>query len=262
MSEPIYVLGPCAVETEDEFLATAREIAALMDGRLWWYKASYRKANRTANDAPTGPGLYRYQQWVEKARAEIPGLRFLTDVHEVAQVGALAEVFDVDHDVVQVPAFLARQTALLRECGHRFRLVNVKKMQSMSPRSARYIRAKVMDGPARCEEVWVTERGVAFGYETLLPDFGAVPALKSAFHRVLLDCGHSTQRMDPMETTKGSRDLAGRYFTAAPIFGYDGVYQEVHRAPSTAISDRSMQLSIEELRHSLRLQDLARPCAS
>ena len=150
-----------------------------------------------------------FGKWVKRAKRQISGIRFITDVHEIPDVYNLSNILVTTRDVVQVPAFLSRQTDLLTECGRIFRTVNVKRGQFMSPRSASYISEKVK--LENCTtKVWLTERGSTFGYETLLVDFGAVDELSPHFDKLILDVTHSTQRQSMQDTTTGSRKLGKR----------------------------------------------------
>lgn len=253
MTKPIFILGPCCMESRDLYLRTGQQLATWMGDREWYYKASFDKANRTAATGGRGPGLEEGLELIQEMKRLVPGIRLTTDVHETWQVEALA---DAGIDVIQVPAFLARQTSLLEACGDYFKIVHVKKAQFMSPDSAKHIPEKVRAG-GLAESVWVSERGVMFGYGQVIPDFGAVPALKHAFDRVLLDCTHSTQRKKG-DFTGGDRELGARYWLAAPVLGYDGIFAEVHPNPPAAVSDGDCQIYLNRVPDLLQTQERIR----
>jgi 2-dehydro-3-deoxyphosphooctonate aldolase (KDO 8-P synthase) len=246
----IYVLGPCCMESRDLYLRTARRLHALLGPREWYYKASFDKANRTAASGGRGPGLEAGIELMRELKTQLPDLRLTTDVHECWQVEELIGVVDL----VQVPAFLARQTDLLVECGRAFTRVHVKKAQFMSPDSAKHIPDKVRSAPdAKVQEVWIAERGVMFGYGQVIPDFGAVSTLKHAFDKVILDCTHSTQRRKG-DFTGGDRELGERYWLASELLGYDGLFAEVHPNPPAALSDGDCQIYLTRVEALLETQ--------
>jgi len=249
---PSFVIGPCAMEF---YWSVAESLDGLLQGQSWFYKASFDKANRTSVSGERGPGLEQAKEWFEQIRQDIPGIRLTTDVHEVSQVKALAELVDC----IQIPAFLCRQTDLLVEAGAHFPIVNVKKGQWINPAQAREFVGKVRAKNAQAE-VWLTERGTFFGYDRLVVDFSTATEFSEIFDHVFLDCTHSTQRAKGA-FTGGNRELAKHYFLAAPIFGYDGVFAEVHPNPDKAISDADSQIDLADLstlleRH-CQIQDLS-----
>jgi 2-dehydro-3-deoxyphosphooctonate aldolase (KDO 8-P synthase) len=228
------------MENEALYKNTGRQLASIMNGRDWYYKASFDKANRTSLDSKRGPGIENGIRWAKELKEEIPSIKLITDIHEPSQAEQLAKVFDA----AQIPAFLCRQTDLLIAVGQHFDIINIKKGQWASPAQVTYSVEKVRSQNHEAE-VWVTERGTFFGYDALAVDFAAVDELGQAFDKVLLDCTHSTQR-HLGDHTGGSRSLAARLALAAPAFAYDGVFAEVHPDPDNAISDADSQIALAD----------------
>jgi 2-dehydro-3-deoxyphosphooctonate aldolase (KDO 8-P synthase) len=170
-----------------------------------------------------------------------PGIKLTTDVHECWQVEKIAPYVDL----VQIPAFLCRQTDLLIECGKHFSKVNIKKGQWINPDSTKQFVGKVKNLNPDCE-VWITERGTFFGYNQLVVDFNAVETMLPYYDRVILDCTHSTQRKKG-DFTGGNRELAEKYLLTASMFGYTGVFAECHPEPPTALSDGDCQLYLDRI---------------
>lgn len=240
MPDTIWIVGPCSMENETIYLQTAEQLSKIMEGRDWYYKASFDKANRTALQGRRGPGFSDGIKLMEEAKKRFPHLKLTTDVHETCQVKEL-----VGHiDVIQVPAFLCRQTDLLTECGRHFGIVHVKKGQWISPEATKHFAGKIRSARGNAE-VWITERGTYHGYEQLLVDFSAVEEMSSHCERVFLDCTHSTQKRKG-DFTGGDRELAAKYLLAAPIFGYTGIFAEVHPNPPTAVSDADCQIYLKD----------------
>ena len=244
-SPPFFaVTGPCVLEGRDLNLRVARHVAEVAR-RLEIpavFKASFDKANRTSLSSPRGPGLEAGLELLRDVRRET-GLPVLTDVHEPAQAGAAGQVVDV----LQVPAFLSRQTDLLVAAGRTGRPVNVKKGQWMAPEQIGHSVEKVRAGGS--ERVWVTERGTAFGYGRWVVDMrsfaimreaGACPVLFDATHSVQLPGGGGTR-------SGGEPHHAPALARAAVAAGADGVYAEVHPDPPGAPSDGANMLPLPEL---------------
>lgn len=238
---PTLIVGPCGMETEHLFLTTAEKLQDIMHGRDWIYKSSFDKANRTALQGRRGPGLQQGIVLLEKIKQKFPGIRLTTDVHETYQVTLLKSLIDV----IQVPAFLCRQTDLLVECGKHFDIVNVKKGQWLSPEATKHFAGKIRSENPQAQ-VWITERGAYHGYEKLLVDFGAVAEMKDYCDKLFLDCTHATQRKKG-DFTGGDRELAAKYMLASAIFGYEGIFAEVHPNPPQAHSDADCQLYLKDL---------------
>ena len=238
-----WILGPCSIESAELYLDTLEHINSVMSPEDDWYmKASFDKANRTSLHGGRGPGMdYSIEVWQE-AKKRFPNVKLLTDVHETHQVEKLAEVIDA----IQIPAFLCRQTDLIVECAKHFSAINIKKGQWLGPNNLIKSVDKVKETNPDCE-AWICDRGTNFGYYDLFVNFGIVDELKQHYDKVLLDCTHSIQRSRAVYGTQGDRKLAERYFLAADIFNYDGIFAEVHPNPPEATSDGDCQLYLSEL---------------
>ncbi len=240
--KPIWILGPCMMESPELYRSTGSRLSKLMLGRDWYYKASFDKANRTHSRGPRGPGLKAGASIFREFKHEHPSIRLLTDVHECYQVEAL-----VGHiDCVQIPAFLCRQTDLLVECAKHFDRINVKKGQWVNPVNILGAAEKIRSVNPKAE-IWLCERGTQLGYDRLIVDFRDVNLFARVFDRVIIDCTHSTQFITPEGRTSGDRQLAESYLIGSPIFGYSGVFAEVHPQPAEALSDADCQISLDRL---------------
>ena len=243
MKNKIWILGPCSMENRELFLSTLKKINSIMSPEDEWYmKASFDKANRTSLHGGRGPGLEYAQSVWKEAKEMFPGVKFLTDVHETSQVEKLVDYIDV----IQIPAFLCRQTDLIVECASHFNKMNIKKGQWLGPNNLVKSVDKVKETNPDCE-AWICDRGTNFGYHDLFVNFGIVDELKDHYDRVILDCTHSIQRSRIVYGSQGDRNLAERYFLAADLFNYDGVFAEVHPTPPEAISDGDCQLYLSDL---------------
>ena len=246
---PVWIIGPCSMESKDFYFRTALEMSKILQGRDWYYKASFDKANRTALHGKRGPGLDQALDWFKEIKDRIPNIKLTTDIHETWQAEKLKGLVEC----IQIPAFLCRQTDLLAESGRHFKIVNIKKGQWINPDSTKHFISKVRQhNPAA--EVWITERGTFFGYNQLSVDLGAVEAMKRHYDRVIMDCTHSTQRQKG-DFTGGHRGLAERYMAAAPVFGYNGIFAEVHPNPPCALSDADCQIYLNRLPTLLKIHD-------
>jgi 2-dehydro-3-deoxyphosphooctonate aldolase (KDO 8-P synthase) len=242
MKNKVWILGPCSLESRDLFITTLAKINDIMKGKQWYMKASFDKANRTSIKGGRGPGLERSLEVWKEAKELFPSVEFLTDVHEAHQVEKLVEYIDV----IQIPAFLCRQTDLIIECAKHFDKINIKKGQWLGPNNLVKSVDKVKKTNPNCE-AWICDRGSNFGYHELFVNFGIVDELKGYYDRVILDCTHSTQRSRTVYGTQGDRALAERYFIAADIFQYDGVFAEVHPSPKDSVSDADCVLDLGRL---------------
>ena len=243
MSDFTWILGPCSMENWEVYSGMLSRLEPVMRGRDWIYKASYDKANRSSVHGGRGPGLDEALEMFKLVREMFPDVRLTTDVHEVWQVEKVAEA---GVHIVQIPAFLCRQTDLLVESSKLFDVVNIKKGQWMSPQNMVQGVDKIKETNPDTE-AWITERGTQFGYGQLIVDFGAVDLLKEHFDKVIFDCTHSTQRLKPNGRTGGDRELAQRFMQTAPIFGYDGVFAETHHTPDAAVSDADCQIPFDKM---------------
>lgn len=238
------IAGPCVIESRAGCLDLARRLASLAKRERipLVFKASYDKANRSSHTSFRGPGLEEGLEILAEAKA-VTGLPILTDVHAVGEVGPAARVADI----LQVPAFLCRQTDLLVACGESGRVVNVKKGQFLAPWDVRNIVAKVESTGNR--RILITERGVSFGYNNLVADMRALPILRDLGYPVVFDATHSVQRPGAGGTfTAGDGALVPVLARAAVAAGCDAVFMETHVNPGKALSDSENALPFAELR--------------
>jgi 2-dehydro-3-deoxyphosphooctonate aldolase (KDO 8-P synthase) len=249
----LLIAGPCVIETEAATLSAARKVAdvAQRHGVRAVFKCSFDKANRTSGNSFRGPGMREGLRVLARVRAET-GLPVLTDVHESAQCAPVAEVADV----LQIPAFLCRQTDVLVAAARTGRAVNVKKGQFLAPDDMKNVVAKLRENG--CEDVLVTERGTTFGYHDLVVDFRGLAAMR-LFAPVCFDATHSVQRPGGQgDRTGGDRTLAPPLARAAAAAGIDALFCEVHEDPDRALSDGPNSLTFplwdETVRDVLRIR--------
>ena len=210
------------------------------------FKASFDKANRTSIHSFRGPGMEQGLTWLNDIKEEF-GLRVLTDIHESYQAAPVGQVADV----IQIPAFLCRQTDLLIAAARTGRTVNIKKAQFLSGLDMRYPVEKAMDSGAK--EVWLTERGNSFGYNNLVVDFRNIPAMAAIAPRVIMDCTHSVQRPGAAGgKTGGNREFVPAMALAAKAFGATGYFFEVHPDPEKALSDGPNMLYLKDLENVIK----------
>jgi 2-dehydro-3-deoxyphosphooctonate aldolase (KDO 8-P synthase) len=239
MQDYTYILGPCSIESEENFREVANALYPIMQGKDWYLKGSFDKANRTSIHSNRGPGLDEGIRIMRSIKEDFPDIKIVTDIHETSQALPLSDVVDV----IQIPAFLCRQTDLLVECAKHFNTINVKKGQWLSADAMKHAVTKIKEVNPDCQ-VWVTERGSNFGYDRLIVDFRGVDVMKEFADKVIFDCTHSTQ-MAGDGITGGSRKLAKQYSLAARIFEYNGVFIETHPDPENAISDSGSQVELD-----------------
>ena len=241
--KPVFIAGPCVIESMDCLREVAREVKRLKD--LYkldiYFKASFDKANRTSITSFRGPGLKKGLQMLGDIKEEF-GLPLLTDIHESAQAAPAGEVVDV----LQIPAFLCRQTDLLVAAAYTGRVVNIKKAQFLSGADMQYPVEKVHD--AGGQEVWLTERGNVYGYNNLAVDFRNIPDMLRFTPRVVMDCTHSVQRPGAAGgKTGGNREYVPMMALAAKAFGATGYFFETHPDPDNALSDGPNLLCLNDL---------------
>lgn len=240
---PIFVAGPCVIESAellDIVAARLLEIKQLLGVEIY-FKASFDKANRTSIHSYRGPGLEKGLQMLADVKAKY-GLPLLTDIHESYQAAAAGQVVDV----LQIPAFLCRQTDLLVNAAATGCIVNVKKAQFLSGDDMRYPVEKCRDAGAK--EVWLTERGNIYGYNNLVVDFRNIPLMKQYADRVVMDCTHSVQRPGGAGgKTGGDRQFVPQMALAAKAFGAGGYFFETHPDPDHALSDGPNMLYLQDL---------------
>jgi 2-dehydro-3-deoxyphosphooctonate aldolase (KDO 8-P synthase) len=237
----VFIAGPCVIESREQAMRIAAFLHELADrhGLRMIFKASFDKANRSSLDSFRGPGLERGLEVLAAVRAET-GLPLLTDVHEAAQAAVAAEVVDV----LQVPAFLCRQTDLIAACAATGKAVNIKKGQFMAPHDMRNAVDKVHATGNR--RVTLTERGSSFGYNNLVVDLRSL-AIMRRFAPVVFDVTHSLQLPGGLgHATGGAKEFHLELARGAVAAGVDGVFAEVHEDPARALSDATTQLSPEE----------------
>ena len=240
---PTIIAGPCVIESEVLLQTVAEEITrlnSLYDIDII-FKASFDKANRTSITSYRGPGLERGLQMLADIKSAY-GLRILTDIHESYQATPAAEVADV----LQIPAFLCRQTDLLTAAARTGRIINIKKAQFLSGRDMRYPVEKALDAGAN--EVWLTERGNIYGYNNLVVDFRNIADMLDIVSTVIMDCTHSVQRPGAGDgRTTGDRRFVPQMAMAAKAFGATGYFMEVHPNPDHALSDGPNMLQLADL---------------
>lgn len=231
------------IESAELLDTVAQEVKRLaqLTGLTFYFKASFDKANRTSIHSFRGPGLERGLQMLSDVKEKY-SLPLLTDIHESWQTKAAGEVVDV----LQIPAFLCRQTDLLVEAARTGRTVNIKKAQFLSGEDMRYPVEKCREAGAK--EVWLTERGSTFGYNNLVVDFRNLPVMSQYADRVVMDCTHSVQRPGAAGgKTGGDRQFVPMMAMAAKAFGAQGYFFETHPDPDNALSDGPNMLRLEDL---------------
>jgi 2-dehydro-3-deoxyphosphooctonate aldolase (KDO 8-P synthase) len=244
----LLIAGPCVIESEEHALGLARRIRdiAARCGVPYVFKASYDKANRTSTHSFRGPGLREGVRILRRIRDDV-GVPVLTDIHEPAQAAIAAEAADV----LQIPAFLCRQTDLLVAAAQTGRVVNIKKGQFLAPADMRHAIEKVVS--AGNEQVVVTERGTTFGYNNLVVDMRAFPQLRALGFPVVYDVTHSLQLPGAGDgVTAGQAEFIQPMASAGVAAGVDGVFMEVHERPELAKSDAQNALRLDLLEPLLR----------
>lgn len=241
--QPLFIAGPCVIESQ-ELLNTVAEEIVRINAKLGTdiiFKASFDKANRTSIHSFRGPGLDKGLQMLADIK-ERYGLRVLTDIHESYQAEPAGEVCDM----LQIPAFLCRQTDLLVAAAKTGKTVNIKKAQFLSGMDMRYPVEKAMEAGAK--EVWLTERGNMYGYNNLVVDFRNIADMLDITPRVVMDCTHSVQRPGAGGgKTSGDRRFVPSMALAAKAFGANGYFFEVHPDPDNALSDGPNMLFLDKL---------------
>jgi 2-dehydro-3-deoxyphosphooctonate aldolase (KDO 8-P synthase) len=242
-SPPVLIAGPCVIEDEEQTIRLAEQIFAIPAVRnfVFVFKASYLKDNRSSASSYRGPGLEDGLKILERVRREV-GCPVLSDVHSAGEAESAGEVLDV----VQIPAFLSRQTSLLEAAGRHSRAVNIKKGQFLSPEGLGHAVEKVRKAGGR--NVLVTERGTTFGYNDLVVDFRAIPRMRSFGCPVIFDATHSLQRPGSLgDRSGGQPELAAAMSRAAAAVPCDGLFIETHFDPTQAKSDSASMLPFAEL---------------
>ena len=241
--KPIFIAGPCVIESAELLEQVAQELVRInrKSGTDIIFKSSFDKANRTSISSFRGPGLEKGLQMLSDIKEKY-GLRILTDIHESWQAESAGQVCDV----LQIPAFLCRQTDLLVAAAKTGRTVNIKKAQFLSGMDMRYPVEKARDAGAK--DIWLTERGNTFGYNNLVVDFRNIPDMLQFTPTVIMDCTHSVQRPGGANgKTGGDRRFVPAMAKAARAFGATGYFFEVHPNPDQGLSDAANMLELHKL---------------
>lgn len=241
--KPIFIAGPCVIESAECLEVVSQELVRLNDkyGIDIMFKSSFDKANRTSISSFRGPGMEKGLQMMADIKSKY-GLRLLTDIHESYQAAPVGDVVDV----LQIPAFLCRQTDLLVAAAKTGKIVNIKKAQFLSGEDMKYPVQKVKESGN--DNVWLTERGNIYGYNNLVVDFRNIPDMKKISPNVIMDCTHSVQRPGAAGgKTGGNREFVPSMALAAKAFGATGYFFEVHPDPESAKSDGPNMLFLKDL---------------
>ena len=246
--KPIFIAGPCVIESQELLNTVAEELVRLNNvfGIDIIFKASFDKANRTAAASFRGPGMEKGLQMLQEVKEKYE-LRLLTDIHESHQAAPVGEVVDV----IQIPAFLCRQTDLLVAAARTGKTVNIKKAQFLSGKDMFYAVEKAKEAGA--QDVWLTERGNSFGYNNLVVDFRNIDDMLQLVPTVIMDCTHSVQRPGGSNgKTGGDRKFVPAMALAAKAFGATGWFFEVHPDPDKGLSDAANMLELSRLEDIIR----------
>lgn len=249
MKETIKIIaGPCVVES----LSMLDEIASELNEAIsryeidFYFKASYKKANRTSHSSFTGIGDEKALQYIKQI-GEKYCFKTITDVHSVSEV----ELVEQYVDVLQIPAFLCRQTELIQRAASTGKSINIKKGQFVGP--AVMLKAAQKAEKAGGSDIWITERGTTFGYHDLIVDFRSIVYLKQHAYPVIYDATHSVQQPSIGEQSGGLRQFAEPLARAAIVCGADGVFFETHPEPEKALSDSSTQLPLADAKSFIKM---------
>jgi len=239
----VLIAGPCVIESEQATLRTAERLMAICNGLSipLVFKASYDKANRTSIGSFRGPGMKEGLRILAKVKESL-GLPVISDIHSIEQVTPAAEVLDV----IQIPAFLCRQTDLVVAAAKSGRVINIKKGQFLAPWDMKNVAGKA--AAAGNENIILTERGVSFGYNNLVVDMRSFPVMRSSGYPVVFDATHSVQLPGGQgESSGGQREYVEYLSRAAVATGIDGIFMEVHEDPDKALCDGPNSIPLNEL---------------
>ncbi|MBI1871467.1 MAG: 3-deoxy-8-phosphooctulonate synthase [Chlamydiae bacterium] len=239
----VFIAGPCAIESESHCLMMAKALDKIFRERSlsWIFKSSYDKANRTSIESFRGPGLKKGLKILERIKKEV-GVPILTDVHSVEEVDCVSEIADI----VQIPAFLCRQTDLIVSVAKEAKVINIKKGQFLAPWDVRNVVKKAAQAGAK--NILVTERGFTFGYNNLVSDMRSLPILRSLSYPVIFDATHSAQLPGgESKRSGGERQFVLPLARAAVAAGCDGLFMEVHQNPDRAPSDGPNMVRLADL---------------
>ena len=240
------IAGPCQHESYDHSLMITKHCARICAayGFEYYFKASYDKANRTSITGVRGKGLVNTLNDFRKMKSDVPNLKILTDVHEENQISTIKKYFDDVVDVIQIPAFLCRQTDLILSAVESGKILNIKKGQFLAPWDVHGIMSKT-DG---AKEVWITERGSSFGYNSLVVDFTGLDYMLSCIPaHIVFDATHSVQKPSANgETSGGNREYVPGLTRAASALGIKNFFMEVHDDPDNAPSDGANMVKLDD----------------
>lgn len=243
----LYIAGPCVIESEEMTMRIAQSLVRTtrqLDVDFV-FKASFDKANRTSVDSFRGPGLDEGLRILGRVKREL-GVRVLSDIHGIEQAAPAAEVLDI----LQIPAFLCRQTDLLVAAGQTMKTVNLKKAQFMSPEDMRFAAAKVAS--TGNDNILLTERGACFGYNTLVVDFRSFSVMAELGYPVVFDATHAVQIPSKGGKSSGNREYVAPLARAAAAYGIDGLFTEVHPDPDKALADGPNSIPLAQVEPLLR----------
>ncbi|AIQ60519.1 3-deoxy-8-phosphooctulonate synthase [Paenibacillus borealis] len=238
------IAGPCVIESEELVLQIAKEVKEITDelGIDYYFKASFDKANRTSIDSFRGPGLEEGLRILQKVK-DTYNLKIATDIHEPYQAGPVSKVADI----IQIPAFLCRQTDLLVAAARTGKIINVKKAQFLAPWDMKNVVRKLEEGGNT--NIMLCERGTTFGYNTLVVDMTGLVELKKFGYPVVFDATHSVQKPGGKgDATGGNRDHVQYLARAAMAVGIDALFMEVHPDPDNAKSDGPNMVKLSDLK--------------
>jgi 2-dehydro-3-deoxyphosphooctonate aldolase (KDO 8-P synthase) len=239
----ILIAGPCVIESESATLRHAERLMTICNGLSMplIFKASYDKANRTSIGAFRGPGMKEGLKILAKVKESL-GLPVISDVHSIEQIAPAAEVLDV----LQIPAFLCRQTDLLIAAARSGRVINVKKGQFLAPWDMKNVAGKL--AASGNENIILTERGASFGYNNLVVDMRSFPVMRSTGYPVVFDATHSVQLPGGQgDSSGGQREFVEYLSRAAVATGIDGIFMEVHEDPDKALCDGPNSIALSDL---------------
>jgi 2-dehydro-3-deoxyphosphooctonate aldolase (KDO 8-P synthase) len=251
--KPILIAGPCQHQSLEHSMMIGEHCAKIASkyGFDYVFKASYDKANRSSDGTMRGQGLENTMEDFLQMKEFVPGLQILTDVHTEIQIRQIQWAYPDAVDILQIPAFLCRQTDLVKAACRTGKIVNIKKGQFLAPWDMKGILSKTKDA----KEVWITERGTSFGYNALVVDFTGLQYMLDNYsnHRIILDATHSVQKPGGNgQTSGGNRDYVPRLAAAAAATGIRSFFLEVHDDPDNAPSDGPNSLRLEDLEKTVK----------
>lgn len=238
------IAGPCQHESYDKSLEIAEHCKFVCNkyNLSYYFKASYDKANRSSNNSIRGIGLEKTMQDFRRLKKEITNLQILTDVHSIEQIDTIQTYFFDCVDVLQIPAFLCRQTDLIHHAVDSKKIINIKKGQFLAPWDVKGILSKTKNA----KEVWITERGTSFGYNSLVVDFTGLDYMLKNFTNVVFDATHAVQKPGGLgDSSGGNREYVPGLTRAASALGVQNFFMEVHKDPDNAPSDGPNMIHLE-----------------